>query len=195
MSFVNLKPLLPGHVLISPRRVAPRYSPPLSLLFRFPLVPFNTLTFFHRLSDLSPEEVSDLFLTVQRIGRLISRVYAASALNVAMQDGVDAGQSVPHVHCHVIPRKHQDLEGKGGNDAVYGMLEGEEGDIGEHLRERERERDGDSRERETSAGRPKFPKVDEESRRPRGEEEMRTEAEMLRAEMEKETVGRESAAL
>ena len=124
-----------------------------------------------RLSDLSHDEVTDLFLTVQRVGRMIERVYKASSLNIAMQDGADAGQSVPHVHTHIIPRKAADLDDKGGNDAIYGLLEGDEGDVGAHLLERDR-------------GRPKFPKVDDSTRRPRTKEEMEQEAEMLAREME-----------
>ena len=114
----------------------------------------------------------DLFLTVQKVGRTIERVYKASSLNIAMQDGADAGQSVPHVHTHIIPRKAADLDNRGGSDAIYGMLEGEEGDVGKHLKER-----GDRR-------RPQFPKVDESTRHPRSEEDMAEEAEMLAREME-----------
>ena len=123
-----------------------------------------------RLSDLSHDEVSDLFLTVQRVGCMIERVYQASAMNIAMQDGADAGQSVPHVHTHIIPRKAADMDDKGGNDAIYGLLEGEAGDIGQHLKERQ-------------VSRPKFPTVDDSQRRPRTEEEMASEAEMLASEM------------
>ena len=155
IAFVNLKPLLPGHVLVSPRRVVPR------------------------LAELTQDEVTDLFLTVQRVGRMIERVYNASALNIALQDGTDAGQSVPHVHTHIIPRKRQDLDARGGNDAIYGMLEGEEGDVGKHLQEKAGK---------TSAApytqRPKFPKVDEATREPRTEAEMNQEAEMLSKEMD-----------
>ena len=123
-----------------------------------------------RLSDLSQDEVVDLFLTVQRVGHMVERVYSASSLNIAMQDGVEAGQSVPHVHTHIIPRKAADLDHRGGGDAIYGMLDGEEGDVGQHLRERDR-------------GRPKFPPVDEQNRRPRTEQEMMEEAELLTREM------------
>ena len=125
-----------------------------------------------RLSDLTHAEVTDLFLTVQRVGRLVERVFNASSLNVATQDGVDAGQSVPHVHVHIIPRKRADLDEKGGSDAIYGMLEGEEGDVGSHLLER-------------SSGRPRMPKVNEEDRKPRTEAEMAEEALLLASEMEK----------
>ncbi|KAK8218921.1 HIT-like domain-containing protein [Phyllosticta capitalensis] len=150
-ALVNLKPLIPGHVLVCPRRVVPR------------------------LSQLSPAEVSDLFLTVQRVSRMVERVYAADALNVAIQDGEAAGQSVPHVHAHVIPRKVRDLETRGGGDRIYEMMEGEEGDVGGALRQREKQR---QKERD-------WVKPDAE-RHPRSEEEMREEAEFLAAEMEKE---------
>jgi len=148
-AFVNLKPLLPGHVLVSPRRLTPR------------------------LSDLTQAEIADLFLTVQRVGHMVERVYNASSLNIAMQDGVDAGQSVPHVHTHIIPRKKADLDDRGGSDAIYGMIEGEEGNIGKHLQERFQER-------------PRFPTVDDKSREPRSQKAMAEEARMLTTEMEKE---------
>ena len=109
-------------------------------------------------------------MTVQKVGRMVERVYKASSLNVAIQDGADAGQSVPHVHTHVIPRKKADLDHQGGSDAIYGMMDGEEGDIGKHLEER-------------SSGRPQFPGVDNESRKPRSEAEMAEEARMLAKEM------------
>ena len=125
-----------------------------------------------RLSDLTHTEVTDLFLTVQRVGRMIERVYDGTSLNVAMQDGADAGQSVPHVHTHIIPRKRADLNDKGGSDIIYDMLEGEEGDVGRQLRER-------------SGVRPRFPKVADEAREPRNTEQMAEEAQRLAQEMEK----------
>ncbi|KAF2145260.1 uncharacterized protein K452DRAFT_221656 [Aplosporella prunicola CBS 121167] len=145
-ALVNLKPLLPGHVLICPRRVVPR------------------------LKNLTAAETSDLFLTVQRVSRMIERVYSASALNVAVQDGRAAGQSVPHVHCHVIPRSMGDMDARGGGDRVYEMLEGEEGDLGSALRAREGR----------GVAKPDAERV------ARSEEEMREEAEWLAAEMAKE---------
>ena len=151
MAMVNLKPLIPGHLLVCPKRVAPR------------------------LTDLTSEEITDLGFTLQRISRLVERVYGATSLNIAMQDGVDAGQSVPHVHWHVIPRKKQDLDEKGGGDAIYGMLEGEGGNVGRH-----------QYERQMWQNRPQFPHVDDASRHPRSDADMRKEADMLAAELERE---------
>lgn len=114
---------------------------------------------------------------------MVERVYGASALNIAIQDGVDAGQSVPHVHAHIIPRKKDDLEDKGGTDAIYEMMEGEEGDLNKQLREKEKKEE---------EGRGKFPAVDNDLRKPRGDEEMQREAEWLAEEMAKdEQAGRQ----
>jgi len=146
-ALVNLKPLIPGHVLVCPLRVVPR------------------------MSELSAAEVQDLFSTVQQVGRMIERVYKATSLNIAIQDGAAAGQSVPHLHAHIIPRKLADLDHKGGSDAIYEMLEGDDGDLGSQYRKRA-----------------KFPKPDETSRLPRSDEEMMKEAEMLAEEMKTQDV-------
>ncbi|KAJ5112621.1 hypothetical protein N7532_000666 [Penicillium argentinense] len=156
-ALVNLKPILPGHVLVSPRRVVPRVA------------------------DLTADETSDLFLTVRRVGRIVERVYGASSLNIAIQDGIYAGQSVPHVHAHIIPRKPADLDYRGGTDAIYDMLDGEEGEIGKAFREADTSSERTKR-------RTNFPAVDDEARKPRGPDEMKAEAEMLAQEMEKESL-------
>ncbi|KAF1813362.1 HIT domain-containing protein [Eremomyces bilateralis CBS 781.70] len=147
-ALVNLKPLLPGHVLVSSTRRVPR------------------------LRDLTLREISDFWATVHRVSRTIERVYQADGMNVAVQDGAAAGQSVPHVHCHIIPRRLKDLDERGGSDRIYDMLDGEEGDLVAQLVERGR--------------RERFTGPDNEERVARGEEEMNKEAEWLKEEMEKD---------
>jgi len=61
---------------------------------------------------LSPSEVSDLFAVSYRLRKLID---IAGRINpicspqldalVLIQDGSDAGQTIPHVHLHIIPRE------------------------------------------------------------------------------------------
>jgi bis(5'-adenosyl)-triphosphatase len=122
-----------------------------------------------RLHDLTPAEVSDLFLTVQRVGRMIERVYKATALNIAIQDGPDAGQSVPHVHAHIIPRRPADLP---NTDDIYKEMDGPAGDVGQH---------------QDDALRGKFPVVDpDDSRKLRSAEDMNEEAKQLAQEMARE---------
>eukprot|EP00050_Salpingoeca_kvevrii_P008985 m.306259 g.306259 ORF g.306259 m.306259 type:complete len:154 (-) comp18749_c0_seq1:41-502(-) len=93
--FVNLKPVVPGHVLIASNRVVPRFA------------------------DLEPDEVADLFQTAQRVARTLEPRYGATSMTIALQDGPEAGQTVPHVHVHVLPRKARDFP---DNDDVYSEL-------------------------------------------------------------------------
>lgn len=138
-----------------------------------------------RVADLTPDEATDLFLTVRRVGRMVERVYSASSLNIAIQDGVDAGQSVPHVHTHIIPRRRSDLDHKGGTDAVYQLMNGEEGDIGRFQWQMMEEM---ARQEGEQGRRTGFPAVDNDARKPRSMEEMEAEAAMLAKEMEKESL-------
>ena len=48
-----------------------------------------------RFSELSPTEVSDLYLSAQRVSTVLERHYNATSMTISMQDGRDAGQSVP----------------------------------------------------------------------------------------------------
>ena len=114
---------------------------------------------------------------------MVERVFSATSLNIAIQDGVDAGQSVPHVHAHIIPRKKHDLEHKGGTDAIYEMMESEDAHLGKQLQQREEATQGKLVEDEE---RGKFPAVDNDSRKPRSDEEMQIEAEWLAGEMAKD---------
>ena len=88
---VNLKPLVPGHALILPRRG------------------------MERVSDMKAEELSDLWILAQRVGRMLSKHFNAPALSFAIQDGAEAGQTVAHVHLHIIPRKKGDFKKNDGH--------------------------------------------------------------------------------
>ncbi|KAI5480587.1 bis(5'-adenosyl)-triphosphatase [Pseudohyphozyma bogoriensis] len=140
IALVNLKPLVPGHVLVIPQRVTARFS------------------------DLRPDEVSDLFASVHKVSRAIELEHKAGAMTIAIQDGAGAGQSVPHVHVHVIPRTTGDFEPL---DDIYPALE--KVDIAEqHALSQRAGRGGDGGGLKVDA---------DEDRKPRSAEEMRTEAE------------------
>ena len=104
---------------------------------------------------------------------MLERVYKADALNIAIQDGKEAGQSVAHLHVHIIPRRKADTDDKGGGDAIYEMMEGEDGNLGEHYQGREKRKRG-----------PSF--APDAERKDRTEEEMTEEADLLRSELAKE---------
>ncbi|ANB13376.1 Hnt2p [Sugiyamaella lignohabitans] len=137
---VNLKPILPGHVLVCPlRRVS-------------------------RISGLTGEEAADFYATVQKISLAIEKYYHADGLNISIQDGPLAGQSVPHVHCHIIPRKLDDLP---NIDDIYRLLDSKPGDL-DHVFNVIREN-----RRTEALG------VDSEQRPPREMEDMEAEAKAL----------------
>jgi len=94
-ALVNKKPVVPGHVLVSPIRCVERFS------------------------QLNPEEINDLFLSTQLVARKIEEFYQAKSLSIAVQDGEYAGQTVKHVHVHILPRTPGDFE---ENDTIYHEL-------------------------------------------------------------------------
>ncbi|KAK3906284.1 Bis-tetraphosphatase [Staphylotrichum tortipilum] len=192
-ALVNLKPLLPGHVLVCPLRP------------------------HQRLTDLSPAEVTDLFSAVQRVQRMLARHYfhpqpvppasfpnstsedylhpgpptsssttPGGAFNIALQDGPEAGQTVPHVHVHVIPRIVGSTAKPAStpSDAIYEQMAGEAGNVGGALYDtflRARPRPGGS-----------FPPIEDAERVARGMAEMEEEAEVYKRVLEEmgEEVGR-----
>ncbi|XP_054160837.1 deaminated glutathione amidase-like isoform X2 [Oppia nitens] len=97
VAFVNHRPILAGHVLVAPIRAA------------------------KRLQDLNSTEITDFFTVVQKVQKAIETEYDAKASTVGIQDGIDAGQSIEHLHAHLLPRKPTDF---GGNvDQLWAELQ------------------------------------------------------------------------
>lgn len=59
--------------------------------------------------DLTDEEWADLWALVRRVRGMVPELIEADALNVGLNDGPAAGQTVGHAHVHIIPRKHGDV--------------------------------------------------------------------------------------
>jgi bis(5'-adenosyl)-triphosphatase len=96
LAIVNLRPVVKGHVLVLPKRVVPRFG------------------------DLNPEETTDLFQTVHKVSKVIEQAYHSTSLSITIQDGPHAGQTVPHVHVHILPRTPGDFA---RNDDIYTEIE------------------------------------------------------------------------
>jgi bis(5'-adenosyl)-triphosphatase len=106
------------------------------------------------------------------------------SFNIAIQDGVGAGQTVPHVHVHVIPRI-RDVNSKdpgGEGDVLYDMMAREEGNVGGALWDRETAVGGPTDERLGRRPAPggSFPKIEDCKREARSSEEMVAEAELYK---------------
>ncbi|XP_038903515.1 bifunctional bis(5'-adenosyl)-triphosphatase/adenylylsulfatase FHIT-like [Benincasa hispida] len=103
---VNLRPVCPGHVLVIPKREVKRFV------------------------DLNPQEICDLWLTAQLIGAKLELFHKASSLTFNLQDGPEAGQTVPHVHIHIIPRKEGDFK---RNDDIYDAVNENDRALHQHI--------------------------------------------------------------
>lgn len=139
---VNLKPIVPGHILV---------------------IPYNNAD---RLVKLSTDEINDLFNTAVYIAQVLEYNMSTTAYNLGIQDGIDAGQSVPHVHIHILPRKKNDVE---NNDDIYDAIDNNEAQLS-HTIEHSAQQISQSNEL----------KVDDASRKPRTSDEMAAEANQYR---------------
>ncbi|MEZ5498004.1 MAG: HIT domain-containing protein [Steroidobacteraceae bacterium] len=57
------------------------------------------------LFDLSPGSAADCMRMTQRIAIAARAAFAADGVTIMQFNGSAAGQSVPHVHFHVVPRR------------------------------------------------------------------------------------------
>lgn len=81
----------------------------LAIMDVFPQARGHTLVIHKRanarnLLDIEPEPLQALILTVQRVSRAVRAALKPDAIFVAQFNGAVAGQSVYHLHFHVIPR-------------------------------------------------------------------------------------------
>uniref|UniRef100_A0A0D3HQS4 HIT domain-containing protein n=1 Tax=Oryza barthii TaxID=65489 RepID=A0A0D3HQS4_9ORYZ len=72
-----------------------------------------------RFADLSPDETRDLWIMAKDIGVRVEQYQRASSLTFTIQDGPHSGQTVPHVHVHIVPRRKEDFENNDNNNGMY----------------------------------------------------------------------------
>lgn len=78
-------PVADGHTLVLPRRhVASLY-------------------------ELSTEEQAQVWQLVAQVRQQLASMYPPDGFNIGINDGTAAGQTVPHAHIHVIPRRSGDV--------------------------------------------------------------------------------------
>lgn len=82
VAFLDKTPLFKGHVLVAPRA--------------------HVVT----LAELPAPSLAPFFAAVQRLSRALPEALGAQGTFVAMNNVVS--QSVPHLHCHVVPRTRGD---------------------------------------------------------------------------------------
>jgi histidine triad (HIT) family protein len=102
-----------------PARIVLETKSSIAFLDAFPLTRGHTLVIpknhYVKIHEMSQPENADLFECMRIVSSKIERL-APSSL-VAIHNGKDSGQEIPHVHVHIIPRNKQD-----GVGPVHGMF-------------------------------------------------------------------------
>jgi histidine triad (HIT) family protein len=80
LAFMDVMPQADGHTLVIPKAEA------------------------ESILEVPPEALAATILTTQRVARAVQRAFDAPGILIAQLNGSAAGQSVFHLHFHVVPR-------------------------------------------------------------------------------------------
>ena len=81
LAFMDIMPSVDGHALVITKEKA------------------------ETILDLSPEGAAALIKTTQKITRAVKKALNAPGIMLVQLNGAAAGQSIPHIHFHVLPRE------------------------------------------------------------------------------------------
>ncbi|HJL87823.1 MAG: HIT family protein [SAR324 cluster bacterium] len=80
IAFLDIMPCAEGHTLIVPKKEVERFE------------------------DMEPQDTASLMVFLHRISKAVSSALGGVDYNLILNNGVQAGQEVMHVHFHIIPR-------------------------------------------------------------------------------------------
>ncbi len=96
-----------------PSRKIEETSKSLAFLDAFPLTKGHTLIIpkahYSKIQEMTKDDTSDLFELARVVTKKIESLYPSSL--IAIHNGKESGQEVPHVHIHLIPRSPSDKAG------------------------------------------------------------------------------------
>lgn len=99
-AFLDINPTTPGHTLVVPR------------------------SHYGSLEEIPLEELREIIGAVQEVGERMKSKLSCPAYNLIVNNGSEAGQAVPHLHFHIIPRRPGDgLEPWPGKKYMEGEAE------------------------------------------------------------------------
>lgn len=92
----------------------------------FPVNPGHTLIISKRhiesFFELTEQEMTDSILLLNKAKEEVQKRFNPAGFNIGVNIGSSAGQTVPHVHVHLIPRYHGDVANPRGG--VRGVIPG-----------------------------------------------------------------------
>lgn len=84
LAFLDIKPVHPGHTLVIPKKHAAN------------------------LEEIDVDDLQALIFIVKKIGKMLKDKLGVPGYNVVVNNDPVAGQEVPHLHFHIIPRHFDD---------------------------------------------------------------------------------------
>src|ERR1700743_40592 len=81
LAFMDIMPAVEGHTLVIPKE-------PCETIF-----------------DCSPDGAAAVIRTTQKLAAAVQRAFDAPGIMLVQLNGAAAGQSVPHLHFHILPRR------------------------------------------------------------------------------------------
>lgn len=84
LAFLDIKPNNPGHTLVVPKK------------------------HYQNLEDIDEVTLSKLIIVVKKVGLMLKEKLGVVAYNVVENNDPQAGQVIPHIHFHLIPRYDND---------------------------------------------------------------------------------------
>ncbi len=98
---------------VIPTKVIAETKNSIAFLDAFPLAKGHTLIIpkhhHEKIQNMSLEENSDLFSTMHKVISKVDKLTGATL--VAIHNGKEAGQEIPHIHIHLVPRSVNDSGG------------------------------------------------------------------------------------
>lgn len=84
IAFLDINPCAEGHTVVIPKK------------------------HYAHFTDMKEQDAGNLFASVKNIAKAVEKATGADGSNIGLNNGKAAGQEVPHVHIHIIPRKDGD---------------------------------------------------------------------------------------
>mgnify|MGYP000670791822 CR=1 FL=1 len=84
LAFLDINPLTPGHTLVIPKKHRKSFS------------------------ELKNNEFVDFFKIIKNLMNLLRKKLKVNSFTLGVNDGKEAGQTIEHLHFHIIPRYPND---------------------------------------------------------------------------------------
>ncbi len=85
----NISPILPGHSMVIPKSHIPA------------------------LLEMDDQLLAEMMTFSKKITRFLNEYFQTTGFDWSLQEGEEAGQSIRHVHLHIIPRRTNDMSSAG----------------------------------------------------------------------------------